>query len=140
MLKRVFLLVALWALLITLVPPQAAESQESQPSVGAYKAVGGGGMVLCGRFVSELDKGPQADLILTTTVIAWVQGYLTAYNATLSKSPEVGGDLAKGMTDLEVFYWIIDYCSAHRDDIIASAASEVTMYLFRLASRGDATH
>ena len=97
-------------------------------------------MVLCGRFVGELDKGPQADLILTTTVIAWVQGYLTAYNATLSKFPEIGGDLAKGTTDLEVFDWIIDYCSAHQDDIMASAASEMTMHLFRLASRGYATH
>jgi hypothetical protein len=136
MLKRVFL-AALWALLINPVAPRA---QEHQPSIGAYKAVGGGGTVLCGRFVSELDKGPQADLILTTTVIAWIQGYLTAYNATLSKSPEIGGDLAKGMTDLEVFHWIIDYFSAHQDDFMASAASEMTMYLFRLASRGYDTH
>jgi hypothetical protein len=136
MLKRVFL-VALWALLSGPVAPQAGETQ---PSPGAYKAVGGGATVLCGTFVAELDKGPRADLTLTTVVIAWVQGYLTAYNATLSKSPEVGGDLAKGMSDLELFDWVIDYCSVHQNDVMASAARELTMYLFRLASSGYDTY
>jgi hypothetical protein len=64
-----------------------------------------------------------------------VQGYLSGYNATLAKSPNIAGDLSKGMTDIDVMDWIADYCSAHPDELISSAVREMTIYLFRLASR-----
>jgi hypothetical protein len=89
-----------------------------EPQLGKYRALGGAANVVCGHFASEMDKGPAADLMLGVTVISWVHGYLTAYNETLSKSPEVAGDLSRGLTDTDVVSWIADYCSDHPNERI----------------------
>ncbi len=111
------------------IPPATGEPQQ-----GRYRALGGAANVVCRHFASEMDKGPAADLTLGVTVISWVHGYLTAYNATLSKSPEIAGDLSRGLTDTDVIGWVADYCSKHPDALIPSAADEMIMYLFQRAS------
>ena len=130
MLRKTWFAAVLGAALMT----AASAAEEPQRAAGGYKVLGGGVLVRCGTFVSEMDKGPAADLVLGITVIAWVQGYLTAYNETLAKSPEVAGDLANGMSEPEVINLVADYCSSHPDDLIATAAREVVTDLFRDAS------
>ena len=105
----------------------------AQTELGRYRAIGAAANVVCGPFVAEMDKGPAADLMLCVTVISWLHGYVTAYNATLSKSPQVSGDLARGLSDIDVVSWVTDYCSKHPDDLIGKAADQMIMYLFARA-------
>ncbi len=102
---------------------------------GRYRAIGAAANVVCGPFAAEMDKGPAADIMLGVTVISWLQGYVTAYNATLSKSPQVSGDLARGLSDMDVVSWIVDYCSNHPHEPIAKAADEMILHLFERAQR-----
>jgi hypothetical protein len=127
MLSRVFGVAALFACIVS-------AAAEEQPLSGAYKALGGSGLLMCGTFVAEIQKGPGADTVLGISVTSWVEGYITAYNATLAGSPEVSGDLAEGMTDQDVLNWVVDFCGEHPDEPIAAAASEAVMRLFQLAS------
>jgi hypothetical protein len=138
MLWRICAAAILWSGLNVASMPAAAD--EPQPLPGAYKAIGGGGLVSCGHFVSEMEKGPAGDVMLGTTVISWVAGYLTAYNDSLSRSPEIRGDLSEGLSELDVMDWIADYCSAHSNDVIAVAARELILHLFRAAQNRVRTH
>jgi hypothetical protein len=110
-----------------------ATGQEERP-IGAYKALGGGARLLCGTVIKEMGKGPEADQLLGNTVVSWFHGYLTAYNETLARSPEIEGDLSKGFTELDVVNMIADHGTQHPDQIIPVAAREVVMFLFRLRS------
>jgi hypothetical protein len=127
-LSRVFRIGALFACILS--TPAAAE----QPVPGAYKALGGAGVVACGAFVNELEKGLQGDLTLGLTVTSWVEGYITAYNATLSGSADVKGDLARDMSAQQVMEWVVDFCAEHPNDPIAAAAGQAVMHLFQLAT------
>ena len=128
MLSRIFRIGALLASILSV--PAMAE----QPVPGAYKALGNGGVVACGAFVNEMGKGPQASLVLGLTVTAWVEGYISAYNATLAGSADVKGDLARDMSAQQVMEWVVDFCAEHPNDPIAAAAGQAVMHLFQLAT------
>ena len=128
MLSRVFRIGVLFACILS--TPAAAE----QPAPGAYKALGNGGVVACGAFVNEMGKGPQASLVLGLTVTAWVEGYISAYNATLAGSADVKGDLARDMSAQQVMEWVVDFCAEHPNDPIAAAAGQAVVHLFQLAT------
>ena len=128
MLSRIFRIGALLASILSV--PAMAE----QPVPGAYKALGNGGLVACGAFVNEMGKGPQASLVLGLTVTAWVEGYISAYNATLAGSADVKGDLARDMSAQQVMEWVVDFCAEHPNDPIAAAAGQAVMHLFQLAT------
>ena len=104
------------------------------PAPGAYKALGESGLVMCGAFEREIGKGPNGNLMLGFSVISWIEGYITAYNATLSASPIVGGDLAKGLSEEDVLHWIVEFCAEHPNEPIVAAAGQAVMHLFQLAS------
>src|SRR5271165_3290611 len=137
--RRMFTCILAAMLFGTLTPAVGAPEMPSvtapQPKPGRYKALGGGARVICGSFVAEMQKGQFADQMFGNTVISWVHGFLTAYNEAFSYTPEVGGDLSKGFTEVEVIDWVADYCSAHPDQPIAQAAHEMIMYLFQHRSR-----
>ena len=128
MLSRIFRIGALLASILSV--PAMAE----QPVPGAYKALGNGGLVACGAFVNEMGKGPQADLVLGLTITSWVEGYISAYNATLAGSADVKGDLARDMSAQQVMEWVVDFCAEHPNDPIAAAAGQAVMHLFQLAT------
>ena len=128
MLSRIFRIGALLASILSV--PAMAE----QPVPGAYKALGNGGLVACGAFVNEMGTGPQADLVLGLTVTSWVEGYISAYNATLAGSADVKGDLARDMSAQQVMEWVVDFCAEHPNDPIAAAAGQAVMHLFQLAT------
>ncbi len=125
-----------FALTSALLSSFAAIGQEDQPTIGFYKALGGAARVGCGALIKEMGKGPEADQLLGNTVISWVHGYVSAYNESLAKSPEIEGDLSKGFTELDVINMIADHCAQHPDQIIPVAAHEVVMFLFRQRSSG----
>ena len=133
MLSRIFRIGALLASILSV--PAMAE----QPVPGAYKALGNGGLVACGAFVNEMGKGPQASLVLGLTVTAWVEGYISAYNATLAGSADVKGDLARDMSAQQVMEWVVDFCAEHPNDPIAAAAGQAVMHLFQLATNRAGT-
>ena len=118
------------AVLASTAIPAAGEP----PAPGAYKALGESGLVMCGAFEQEMQKGPNGNLMLGFSVISWIEGYITAYNATLSASPIVGGDLAKGLSEEDVLHWIVEFCAEHPNEPIAAAAGQAVMHLFQLAS------
>ena len=114
--------------------PDVPGAPTPQPKPGYYKSIGNGGRAICGSFVAEMEKGPNANQLFGMTVISWIHGFLTAYNEAFSYSPIIGGDLAQGISELEVINWVADYCSSHPDDEIAAAAHEMIVYLFQRRS------
>ena len=128
MLPRTLVPASLVAFMLAAASPAATQDQ---PPLGAYKAVGSAALVNCQHFVVEMGKGAAADQVLGTSVMGWVWGYITAYNATLARAPQIMGDLSKGITELELINWIADWCSAHPAEVIATATRELVMHLYQ---------
>ena len=117
------------ALAVSAAIPAAGEPDA--PPAGSYRLLGGG-RIPCQAFVQEMSRGPSADLVLGTTVTAWVHGYVSAYNERFRDHLEVQGDLVKGLgePELEVMHSVIDYCADHGDKLIGEAAQALVMSLF----------
>jgi hypothetical protein len=109
-------------------------SAEAPDLRGPHKVLGAAAGIACGRFNAEMSTGPAADMVLGLTVIAWIYGYVSAYNEAFSRSPEVAGDLAKDLTDLQVVNWVSDFCSEHPNEFIPAAAQALIMHLYERAT------
>ena len=101
-----------WALLVAtcslLCPTTQIAAQE--------KAVLGQGNVSCDAWLSDRrDNNAQA-----SSRIAWVLGYVTAFNQYESKP---SGDVSAGMGTDEIMVWVDDHCSQHPDDNLYRASA-----------------
>jgi len=83
------------------------------------QAVLGQGNVSCGSWLNgRKDESPQA-----STRIAWVLGYVTAFNQYGSKPK---GDVSGGKDTEEIMAWIDNYCGQHpSDDLYRASAALV---------------
>lgn len=101
-----------WALLFATcslwLPPTQIVAQE--------QAVLGQGNVLCEAWLGDR----RDDDAQTSSRIAWVLGYVTAFNQYGSKP---AGDVSAGMGTDEIMVWIDDHCSQHPDDNLYRASA-----------------
>ena len=79
-------------------------------------AVLGQGNVSCGSWLNDR-KGDDAQ---ASSKIAWVLGYVTAFNQYGSK-PE--GDVSGGKGTEEIMAWIDNYCGQHPSDNLYRASA-----------------
>jgi hypothetical protein len=84
--------------------------------VAQDNAVLGQGNVSCGAWLKER-KGDDAQ---ASSRIAWVLGYVTAFNQYGSK-PE--GDVSGGKGPEEIMTWIDGHCSRHSGDNLHKASA-----------------
>ena len=80
------------------------------------QAVLGQGNVSCGSWLNDR-KGDDAQ---ASSKIAWVLGYVTAFNQYGSK-PE--GDVSEGKKTEEMMVWIDNYCRDHPADNVHRASA-----------------
>ena len=80
------------------------------------QAVLGQGNVSCGSWLNDR-KGDDAQ---ASSKIAWVLGYVTAFNQYGSK-PE--GDVSGGKGTEEIMAWIDNYCGQHPNDNLYRASA-----------------
>lgn len=80
------------------------------------QAVLGQGNVSCGSWLNDR-KG---DDVQASSKIAWVLGYVTAFNQYGSK-PE--GDVSGGKGTEEIMAWIDNYCGQHPSDNLYRASA-----------------
>jgi hypothetical protein len=80
------------------------------------QAVLGQGNVSCGSWLNDR-KGDDAQ---ASSKIAWVLGYVTAFNQYGSK-PE--GDVSGGKGTEEIMAWIDNYCGQHPSDNLYRASA-----------------
>ena len=80
------------------------------------QAVLGQGNVSCGSWLNDR-KGDDAQ---ASSKIAWVLGYVTAFNQYGSK-PE--GDVSGGKGTEEIMAWIDNYCGQHLSDNLYRASA-----------------
>ena len=79
------------------------------------------GLIPCGKFVQERDAaGPQS-----TATLAWVAGYISAYNLW---APDTYNILGNGDL-LGAIRWLEDYCRAHPKRDLPSAMSALVAEL-----------
>ena len=88
-------------------------------------AVLGQGNVSCGSWLNDR-KGEDA----TSRRIAWVLGYVTAFNQYESKP---AGDVSGGKGTEEIMVWIDNYCDQHpSDNLYRASASLVDEFRHKL--------
>ena len=76
----------------------------------------GAGVDSCGSYLNYRQI-PDAEAV-TMTTLAWMEGYLTAYNKYVAK----GGDVLAGKFELSSLQaWLDDYCKANPSDDIVTA-------------------
>lgn len=86
------------------------------PIAAQEQAVLGQGNVGCSAWLDERkDNGAEA-----SSRIAWVLGYVTAFNQYESKPK---GDVSGGKSTEQMMGWIDDYCRQHRGDNLQDASS-----------------
>jgi hypothetical protein len=79
----------------------------------------GQGNVSCGSWLNDR-KGDDAN---ASSRIAWVLGYVTAFNQYESKP---AGDISEGKGTEEIMAWIDKYCGQHpRDNLYRASAALV---------------
>src|SRR5579864_4592496 len=86
------------------------------------QAVLGQGNISCGSWL-ENRKGGDAQ---GTTRIAWILGYVTAFNQYGSK-PE--GDVSGGTGTEQIMAWIDNYCGQRRSDNLYRASAALVQQL-----------
>jgi hypothetical protein len=96
--------------------------------VAQEQAVLGQGNISCGSWL-ENRKGGDAQ---GTTRIAWILGYVTAYNQYGSK-PQ--GDVSGGKSTEEIAAWIDDHCMRHPTDNVYRASAALIDELKRQSGR-----
>jgi len=99
--------------IVLVLPPSAA-------SAAAFH-VFGAGVDSCGSYLNYRQIPDEEAVTMTT--LAWMEGYLTAYNKYVAK----GGDVLAGKFDLGSLQdWLDNYCKAHpSDDIVTATKSFV---------------
>jgi hypothetical protein len=80
------------------------------------QAVLGQGNVSCGSWLNDR-KGDDTD---ASSRIAWVLGYVTAFNQYGSKP---AGDVSGAKGTEEIMAWIDNYCGRHRSDNLYRASA-----------------
>lgn len=85
------------------------------PIAAQEEAVLGQGNVPCGAWLSE----HRDDQLQEASRIAWVLGYVTAFNKYES---EPAGDVSGGMGTEEIKVWIDGHCSQHPNDNLYRAS------------------
>jgi hypothetical protein len=92
------------------------------PSVASPAAfhVFGAGVDSCGSYLNYRQI-PDAEPMATST-LAWLEGYLTAYNRYVAKS----GDVLAGKFDASSLQdWLDEYCKANPSDDIVTATKHL---------------
>jgi hypothetical protein len=90
--------------------------QTSAASAGAFHVLGAG-VESCGSYLNYRQI-PDAEAVPMNT-LAWLEGYLTAYNRYVAK----GGDVLSGKVDVNSLQaWLDAYCKANPSDDIVTAA------------------
>jgi hypothetical protein len=91
----------------------------SDPDVAAQEhAVLGQGNVPCGSWLNDR-KGDDTN---ASSKIAWVLGYVTAFNQYESKP---AGDVSGGKGTEEIMVWIDNYCDQHPSDNLYRASASL---------------
>jgi hypothetical protein len=89
-----------------------------------HYTIRGPGAVSCGTWLSDVRISPGPEL---SGDVAWITGYLTAYNHEVS-GPE---DIAGGTDMAGIEAWISNYCSANPLKRLDDAVRELIIYLER---------
>jgi hypothetical protein len=100
-----------WALVFAAISPLFPIA----PIAAQEEAVLGQGNVPCGAWLSER----RDDQLQGANRIAWVLGYVTAFNKYES---EPAGDVSGGMSTEEIKVWIDGHCSQYPNDNLYRAS------------------
>jgi hypothetical protein len=96
------------AIALCLLPTQA--TADEHPVLGQ-------GNVSCSSWL----EGRQTDNARATSRIAWVLGFMTAFNQYGSKSQT--DDVSEGKSTEELMAWMDNYCRQHQDDNLHRASA-----------------
>jgi hypothetical protein len=93
--------------------------QTSAASAAAFHVLGAG-VDSCGSYLNYRQI-PDAEAV-TMNTLAWLEGYLTAYNKYVAK----GGDVLAGKFDVNSIQdWLDNYCKANPSDDINTATKNL---------------
>jgi hypothetical protein len=113
---------------LALIAAAAASPQISKAEYWTY----GSGSESCGEWIAtHIERTP----VGLATHLAWVQGYLTAFNGWALRPKTDGDQRVRDISDrtyrtgLEAVFWINDYCLDRPSEPVAGAAQALIKHL-----------